>query len=147
MNYKFYNISGTKVQKYIGKVCLFDRKMQKTGKKCSIYLFVQRKRHIFVSLNIHIYYCFMKRKDLKKHINYLCGELLAECIAAAQYSKKANKQDIENVMLSILGMQNDWICRLSHVEPGSTRLFFKKLRDDMQKRTDEIIDQIQNLAC
>jgi len=88
----------------------------------------------------------MKRKDLKKHISYLCGELLAECIASAQYSRKDNKQDIENVMLSILELQNDWICRLSHVEPGSKKLFFKKLKEDMQKRTDEIVDQIQNLC-
>lgn len=87
----------------------------------------------------------MKRKNLKKQINYLCGELLAECIAMAQYDKKDNLRDVENVMLNIVKMQNDWICRLSHVEPGSTRLFFKKLREDMQKRTDEIIDQIQNL--
>ncbi len=87
----------------------------------------------------------MKRKDLKKHINYLCGELLAECMAASDFSKKDNKQDVENVMLSIMKMQSDLICRLSHVELGSTQLFFKKLRDDMQKRTDEIIDQIQNL--
>ena len=42
-------------------------------------------------------------------------------------------------------MQNDWICRLSHVEPGSTKLFFKKLHEDMQSRTDEIIEQIRNL--
>ena len=87
----------------------------------------------------------MKRKDLKKHITFLCGELLAECIASAQYSKKDNKQDIENVMLTILKLQDDWIRRLSHVEPGSTKLFFKKLREDMQKRSDEIVDQIQNL--
>ena len=87
----------------------------------------------------------MKRKDLKKHINYLCGELLAECMADAQFSKKDNKQDVENVMFNILKMQNDWICRLSHIEPGSTKLFFKKLKEDMQKRTDEIVDQIQNL--
>ena len=87
----------------------------------------------------------MKRKDLKKRINYLCGELLAECIAMAQYHKKDNLRDVENVMLSIIRMQNDWICRLSHIEPRNTRLFFKKLREDMQKRTDEVIEQIQNL--
>ncbi len=87
----------------------------------------------------------MKRKDLKKHINYLCGELLAECIAAAGYSKKDNGGDVENVMLSIFKMQSDWICRLSHVEPGSKKLFFKKLKEDMQNRTNEIIDQIQSL--
>ena len=87
----------------------------------------------------------MKRKDLKKHINYLCGELLAECMAAYGFTKKDNKQDVENVMMSIAKMQNEWICRLSHVEPGSTKLFFKKLHEDMQSRTDEIIEQIRNL--
>ena len=87
----------------------------------------------------------MKRKDLKKHINYLCGELLAECMAAAVFSKKDNQQDVENVMLSIAKMQDDWICRLSHIEPGSKKLFFQKLKEDMRKRTDEIVDQIQNL--
>ena len=66
-------------------------------------------------------------------------------MAASSFCKKDNKQDIENVMLGIAKMQNDWICRLSHVEPGSTKLFFKKLKEDMQKRTDEIVDQIQNL--
>ena len=85
----------------------------------------------------------MKRKDLKKHINYLCGELLAECIAAAGYSKKDNKQDIENVMLGILKMQNDWICRLSHVEPGSTRLFFKKLKAITGRAPVELVRQIR----
>ncbi len=87
----------------------------------------------------------MKRKDLKKHINYLCGELLAECMAAACFTEKDNKQDVENVVLGIVKMQNDWISRLSHVEPGSTRLFFRKLKEDMQKRTEEIVEQIQNL--
>ena len=87
----------------------------------------------------------MKRKDLKKHITYLCSEMLAECIASSQYSKKDNAQDVENVVLSIVKMQDDWICRLSHVEPGNTKAFFKKLREDMKKQTEEIIDQIQNL--
>lgn len=88
----------------------------------------------------------MKRKELKKHINFLCGELLAECIAARHYSSKANAQDVENVMLGILKMQNDWTCRLSHVDPGSTKLFFKKLRQEMQRCTEEVIDQLQSLA-
>ncbi|MCH5168316.1 MAG: hypothetical protein J1F27_01650 [Prevotellaceae bacterium] len=87
----------------------------------------------------------MKRKDLKKRINYLCGELLAECMAASDFTKKDNAQDVENVMLGIIKMQDDLICRLSHVDPDSTGLFFQKLHDEMQKRTDEIIEQIRNL--
>lgn len=87
----------------------------------------------------------MKRKDLKKRISCLCGELLAECMAAGQFGKQDNRQDVENVMLNIVKMQDDWTRRLSHVDPHSKKLFFKKLNEDMRKRTDEIIGQIQDL--
>ncbi len=88
----------------------------------------------------------MKRRDIKKDINSLCGDLFAECIAILQYKKEANKNDVENVMLTILQMQNDMISRLSHVEPGSTRLFFRKLRNDLIARTGDIVEQIKALS-
>lgn len=88
----------------------------------------------------------MKRRELKKNINYLCGELYAECVALVQYHKVQSFADIENIMRSILIMQDDLICRLSHVEPGSTKLFFKKLRQEMISRTDDIVEQIKNIA-
>lgn len=105
-----------------------------------------REKAVHLGIETIIPHGRMKRKELKKRINYLCGELLAECVAMLHYHKKENAHDVENVMLSIAKMQDDWICRLSHVEPGSTRIFFRKLHEDMQKRTDDIIDQIQNLA-
>lgn len=88
----------------------------------------------------------MKRRELKKTINYLCGELYAECVALLQYHKVSSFADIENIMHSILMMQNDLVCRLSHVEPGSTKLFFKKLRQDMISRTNDIVEQLKNVA-
>lgn len=88
----------------------------------------------------------MKRREIKKDINSLCGDLFAECVALLQYKKDANKNDVENVMLTILQMQNDMINRLSHVEPGSTRLFFRKMREDLLARTEDIVEQIKALA-
>jgi hypothetical protein len=88
----------------------------------------------------------MKRREIKKDINSLCGDLFAECIALLQYENKPNKNDVENVMLTILEMQNDMISRLSHVEPGSTKLFFKKLRQDLIARTEDIVEQIKALS-
>jgi hypothetical protein len=88
----------------------------------------------------------MKRREIKKDINSLCGDLFAECIALLQYENKPNTKDVENVMLTILGMQNDMISRLSHVEPGSTKLFFKKMREDLIARTEDIVEQIKALA-
>lgn len=88
----------------------------------------------------------MKRREIKKDINSLCGDLFAECIALLQYEKKPDNKDVENVMLTILEMQNDMISRLSHVEPGSTKLFFKKMRQDLIARTEDIVEQIKALA-
>ena len=88
----------------------------------------------------------MKRRTLKKTITYISGELIAECIAIAQIQTNVHQDDVENIILEIARLHDDWTRRLSHVEPGSTRLFFRKLREEMQRRTDEIVDQIQNLS-
>ena len=98
---------------------------------------------IFALLETIIKFCIMKRRDIKKDINSLCGDLFAECVALIQYKKDTNKNDVENVMLTILQMQNDMISRLSHVEPGSTKLFFRKLREDLLARTEDIVEQIK----
>ena len=62
------------------------------------------------------------------------------------YQKPAPKEDVENVMKNILTLQNDMICRLSHVEPGSQKLFFSKMKEELITRTDEIVEQIKSLA-
>ena len=45
----------------------------------------------------------MKRRELKKSINNLCGELFAECIALNRY-ENVDKDRVANVMESILMM-------------------------------------------
>lgn len=87
----------------------------------------------------------MKRRNLKKSINNLCSELLAECIALHNY-ENVDKDAVVNVIESILMMQADMICRVSHVEPKSGKAFFQRLRDDLVVRTESIIDDIQALA-
>ena len=87
----------------------------------------------------------MKRRELKKSINNLCSELFAECIAL-NYYENVDKDRVANVMESILMMQADIVSRISHVQPGAGKTFFKKLREDLVTRTEEIIDDIQALA-
>lgn len=87
-----------------------------------------------------------KRRILKKNIHYICSELLAECLSLIHYSN-ADKEDVYNVMANIFSMQNDCICRISHVQPGmKPKVFFAKLKGDMEKCTDEIIEQITGLG-
>lgn len=86
------------------------------------------------------------KRDLKKSINYLTGELLAECVSCLHFNN-VQTSDVDNVMLNILNMQDDMICRISHVQPGMpAKVFFKKLRSDMEKRIAEILEQIDSLV-
>lgn len=86
------------------------------------------------------------KRILKKDINYVTGELLAECISCMHFNK-VQQADVDNVMLGILNMQDDMICRISHVEPGmKAKLYFKKLRSDMSQQVEDIIGQINDLG-
>lgn len=87
-----------------------------------------------------------KRRQLKKGINFLCGELFAECVAIMHYQKPTAHEDVDNVMTSILNLQDDMLNRVSHPEPGMPpKAFFKKLRSDMAQHTEEIVAQINAL--
>lgn len=88
----------------------------------------------------------MKRREIKKNINSLCGDLFAECVALLYFRNKSDNKDVENVMLTIMKFQDDMVSRLSHVEPGNTKLFFKKLHEDLMTRTEEIVEQIKAIA-
>lgn len=46
-------------------------------------------------------------------------------------------------MVSVLRMQDDFICRVSHPEPGiPARKYFKTLREELAKCADEIVNQL-----
>lgn len=58
------------------------------------------------------------KRQLKRNINYITSELFAEAMAAAIYSDKANKEEADNLLASIILMRGDFIARVSHPEPG-----------------------------
>ena len=68
------------------------------------------------------------KRDLKRTIHYVCGDLLAECVAASLYGEKPEKENIDALLTSILALQNQYIKRVSHPEPGMKQKdYFKDL--------------------
>lgn len=89
------------------------------------------------------------KRKLKKTINYVCGDLFAECVATTLYSGKAEADnDNANALLSsILSMHNDFTRRVSHPEPGmAPKLYYKSLIGEFGKNVEEITDQVNSLA-
>ena len=85
------------------------------------------------------------RKDLKKAINYIAGELFTECIICSLNLSEEGKQKADKVMTDILNMQNEFISRISHTEPGNVKGFYKNLREDFSTQVDEIVTAIGQL--
>lgn len=86
------------------------------------------------------------KRDLKRSINYICGDLLAEAVAASLYNDK-NDEEANNLFAAIIIMRNDFVSRISHQEPGmAPRVYFKTLAQDFNAQASDIIDKISNLG-
>ncbi|MBR5802726.1 MAG: hypothetical protein IKY31_00050 [Bacteroidaceae bacterium] len=87
----------------------------------------------------------MKRRLLKKQVNYIAGELFAECVVLANVVPGVDVQKVDELMVAILHMQDEFISRISHTQPGNVKGFYKAFRTDFQAQVDALIDQISNL--
>ena len=84
------------------------------------------------------------KRDLKRTINYICGDLFTEGIAASLYGENRDNDNTEAILTSILVMHSNYI---RHVQPGMpAKVYFKDLKDKFSKEVNEIVDQLNNLA-
>ncbi len=81
------------------------------------------------------------RKRLKKSIKIVTGELFADCVALS-LCQQGNEEKLQGIMAEILVLHNDYVARISHVEKGSERLFFRKLRSEFTEKVNNISDRI-----
>jgi hypothetical protein len=85
------------------------------------------------------------RRILKKNVNYIAGELLAECVMIGKFIPGVDKEKTDNLMVSVLNMQDEFIKRISHTEPGNVKGFYKKFREDLNVQVDAIIKGLEQL--
>ena len=81
------------------------------------------------------------KRLLKQRIDLICEELFAECVAGSLYGQ--NRESAKALIFSTLKMQDDFIRRISHPEPGMPQKeYFKRLKEDFVARASEIADQV-----
>lgn len=83
------------------------------------------------------------KRRLKKTINYIMQDLTVAALA-----NELNGQDAEKareLQIKILKANAEYISRLSHVEPGSTKAFYKKLHDDLDKDINSILEDLAQI--
>ena len=85
------------------------------------------------------------RRNLKKNVNYIAGELFSECLVNSMFVPGTDKVKADELMNEILLMQTDFVNRISHTEPGNVKGFYKKFHVDFNAKVNEIIDAIAKL--
>lgn len=81
------------------------------------------------------------RKQLKKSINLVCGELFADCVALS-LCQQADKEALQALMAEGLALQSEYVSRISHTEKGQEKLFYKKLREEFTAKSNELSEKI-----
>lgn len=85
------------------------------------------------------------RRKLKKNVNYIIGELFAECIIRCMASSKVAEKQADQILAEILKVQDEFICRISHTEPGNVKGFYKKFYGDFNQEINKIAEGIEKL--
>ena len=87
----------------------------------------------------------MNKRKLKKKINLICEALFADCIAMSLYGPdaKKNKENMDALLFTIVKMEDHFIRRISHPEPGlAPKVYFKDLREKFSVQVSNVLDQI-----
>lgn len=101
---------------------------------------------IFVKKTFRQTIIMANKRELKKIINYICNDLFSECIAASLYNGNKKLDEVNAILTSILIVQREYVCRISHPEPGMpAKVYFKDLKDKFNKCIIEITDNIANI--
>ena len=81
------------------------------------------------------------RKQLKKSIRKITGELFADCVALS-LCQQADRDKLEQLMQEVLNVHNDYVARISHTEPGSVKMYYKKLKQDFTEKVNDLSERI-----
>ena len=83
------------------------------------------------------------KRSLKKIIHLVCEDLFAEAIALSLYGAEAQQESARALLYSIVKLEDDYVRRISHAEPGiKANDYFKNLRERVSAEINDIVDQM-----
>lgn len=91
-----------------------------------------------------------KRRDLKKDINYVAGELFSEILVCSLFIPGTNKEKADVLMTRVLDMQDDFLARAQRPDGKDNKTlvkeYYRKLHVDLQTSVNAIATEIGALT-
>ena len=82
------------------------------------------------------------KRELKKSINFVAGDLFQECLVL-KVIKKVDNEKVDEVLTDIINLQNEFLARTNHPQPGNVKAYFRKLYSDFGDAVEAIIKKMQ----
>ena len=85
------------------------------------------------------------RRDLKRDISYVIGDIFTECLIYKELVPGTNKEEADKLIVDLLRIDNEFTARISHTEPGKAKEYYRALIKDFQSQISEILDKLTKL--
>ena len=85
------------------------------------------------------------RRDLKRDISYVIGDIFTECLIYKELVPGTDKNAADKLIVDLLRIDNEFITRISHTEPGKAKEYYRALVKDFQKEISAVIDKLTKL--
>lgn len=85
------------------------------------------------------------RRNLKKDISYIIGDIFTECLIYKELVPGTDKDAADSIIVELLKIDNEFITRISHTEPGNAGKYYSTLVMDFQAQITEVLDKLAKL--
>ena len=85
------------------------------------------------------------RRQLKKDINYIVGDLFSETLVLSMLKPAVSQEKVDSLLREILELQSEFVRRISHTEPGNVKAYYKKLRTNFDEAVNNIFLKLKEL--
>lgn len=90
-----------------------------------------------------------KKRDLKKDISYIAGELFTEVLVTKMLFPGIDHEKCDELMTRIIDVQDNYLSRVNGLDAKHNKVrvkeYYKKLRTDLQAEIDTLIAEIEAL--
>ncbi|MDL2265078.1 hypothetical protein LJC57_05960 [Parabacteroides sp. OttesenSCG-928-G07] len=91
-----------------------------------------------------------KRRDLKKDISYIAGELFTEVLVIKMLFPGIEHDKCDELMTRVIDIQENYLSRVNGLDAKQNKArvkeYYKKLRTDLQAEIDALVAEIEVLS-
>ena len=87
-------------------------------------------------------------RDIKKDINFLASQMMAECFSFLEYSPVNNHENVIDILHDVIQLRANLIYKVNHPpQNGILKNYYKEIVNEMYDQNLELIERLNSLSA